>query len=150
LQKILISSCLLGEKVRYDGKQILPLPSLISLWQVQGRLISICPEVCGGLKVPREPAEQQANGEIMTISGANVSAAFKHGAEQALQLCLQHNIHFALLKESSPSCGSQTIYNGSFKGEKISGQGVTTQLLRAHNIHVFSELTINQLAEQLI
>jgi uncharacterized protein YbbK (DUF523 family) len=150
LQKILISSCLLGEKVRYDGKQISSMSSFISLWQAQGRLISMCPEVSGGLKVPREPAEQQVNGEIITISGDNVSTAFKRGAEQALQLCLQHNIHFALLKESSPSCGSKTIYNGSFKGEKISGQGITTQLLRAHNIHVFSELTINQLAEQLI
>ena len=150
MQKILVSACLLGEIVRYDGKKVAPLSSLLTLWHSQQRLISFCPEVGGGLSVPRLPAEQQANGEIITISGINVSAAFQQGAQQALQLCVQHNIRFAVLKEFSPSCGSQTIYDGSFSGKKISGQGLTTQLLRQHNIEVFSEFTINKLAEKLL
>jgi len=149
MQKILVSACLLGEKVRYDGKVLATTLSLLSLWRSQNRLVSLCPEVRGGLSVPREPAERQENGEIITVSNVNVSAAFQQGAKQALQLCLQHNIQFALLKESSPSCGSTLIYDGSFSGKKITGEGSTTALLRQHNIEVFSELTIDKLAKRL-
>jgi len=149
MQKILVSACLLGEKVRYDGKILATTLSLLSLWRSQNRLVSICPEVSGGLSVPREPAELQKNGEIITISNVNVSAAFQQGAKQALQLCLQYNIQFAILKESSPSCGSTLIYDGTFSGKKITGQGCTTALLRKHNIEVFSELTIEKLAKRL-
>ncbi|MBL4910309.1 MAG: DUF523 domain-containing protein [Alteromonadaceae bacterium] len=149
MQKILVSSCLLGENVRYDGKQITSLSPLLQHWQDQQRVIRFCPEVAGGLSVPRSPAERQENGEIITLLGVNVTAAFQRGAQQALQLCLQHDIRFAVLKESSPSCGSQNIYDGSFKNKKISGQGLTTQLLQQHHIEVFSEFTLNKLAERL-
>jgi uncharacterized protein YbbK (DUF523 family) len=145
--KILISRCFLGENVRYNGETIPLNHPLLTLWQQQNRFIAICPEVSGGLPVPREPAEQQSGGDkIITMSNINVSAQFKLGAEHALALCQQYNIRFALLKESSPSCGSTLIYDGSFSNKKIAGQGVTSKLLTQHGIKVFSENSLAELA----
>lgn len=148
--KILISRCFLGDNVRYNKIALKFAHPLVILWQQQERFITICPEVSGGLSVPREPAEiQQINNEIITKSGINVSAEFNLGAQQALRLCQQHKIRFALLKESSPSCGSTFIYDGSFTNKKVLGKGVTSQLLIQNNIRVFSENTLDTL-EQLL
>ncbi|WP_019029183.1 DUF523 domain-containing protein [Colwellia piezophila] len=150
LGKILISGCFLGQRVRYNG-EIKPLINeLLTLWQQQGRLISICPEVISGLPVPRPAAEiNLVSGKVITVDGSDVTEKFNQGAQQALKLCQQHNIEFALLKESSPSCGSTTIYDGTFSQQKISGAGVTTKLLRQHGIKVYSEDSITALAEQI-
>lgn len=150
LEKILISRCFLGDNVRYDNKTIPLKHALIDLWLTQNRLVSVCPEVSGGLSVPREPAEQQENSNrIITISGIDVSQQFNRGAKLALTLCHQHNIRFAVLKESSPSCGSSLIYDGSFTNTKIAGQGVTSKLLRQEGIEVFSEDNLQSLANLL-
>jgi len=147
LEKILISACFLGERVRYNGEIKALADEQINSWQQQGRLIAICPEVIAGLPVPRSPAEiNPANKQIITSDGQDVTVQFNHGAEQALLLCQRHKIRFALLKESSPSCGSNTIYDGSFSNKKISGEGVTTKLLRRHGVQVFSEESIADLA----
>lgn len=145
--KILISGCFLGQKVRYNGI-VKPLVSeLLLSWQQQGRLISVCPEVIAGLPVPRPPAEiDPSTQQVMTIDNIDVTQQFNQGAQVALQLCQQYNIRFALLKESSPSCGSNSIYDGSFTQQKIIGAGVTTRLLRQHGIEVFSEDSIQALA----
>ena len=144
--KVLISRCLLGDNVRYNSEVLTFVHPLIALWQQQKRFISICPELSGGLRVPREPAElQQNSNKIITKSGINVSSQFSLGAQQALTLCQQHNIRFAILKESSPSCGSTLIYDGSFTNNKILGQGITSQLLTKHNIKVFSENKLESL-----
>jgi len=148
--KILISSCFLGEKVRYNSETIKLLHPLITLWHQQKRFIGICPEMSGGLPVPREPAEQQPNsGKVITISGVDVSAQFNFGANKALTLCKSHNIRFAVLKESSPSCGSSFIYDGSFSNNKIEGHGVTSKLLTQAGIKVFSENNLQELENLL-
>ncbi|GAA0823769.1 DUF523 domain-containing protein [Colwellia asteriadis] len=145
--KILVSACFLGKKVRYNGEVKSLSNQLITQWQQEGRLMAICPEVEGGLPVPRSPAEINRNsGKVFTCDGTDVSEAFYLGAQRALALCQQFNIRFALLKESSPSCGSATIYDGSFNGSKVEGAGVTTTLLRKHGIHVFSEKNLSELA----
>jgi len=150
LDKILISSCLLGENVRYNNKKIPLKHPLLALWHQQKRIIAICPEVSGGLSVPREPAEQQPNSDrVITISGVDVSAQFNFGAKQTLALCKNHNIRFAVLKESSPSCGSTFIYDGSFSNNKIVGHGVTSSLLIQEGIKVFSENNFQELANLL-
>ena len=146
--KILISSCLLGNKVRYDGKSKPIAHPQISTWQQQGRLIVICPEVEGGLSVPRIKAEQRLD-KVISEQGQDVTAQFKAGAQLALNLCLKHDIKYAILKEFSPSCGSTKIYNGKFNGEKINGQGITAKLLMGHGISVYSELSIEQLIADL-
>jgi uncharacterized protein YbbK (DUF523 family) len=145
MDKILISACFLGENVRYDAQPKKLHHHLIKQWLAEKRLIILCPEVSGGLPTPRPPAEIQDN-EIITVTGVNVSDAFNRGAHNALALCQQHNIRFALLKESSPSCGSQYIYDGTFSNHKVVGQGITTRLLSQHGIRVFSEQNIEDLA----
>jgi len=148
LDKILISACFLGDRVRYNGKIKALENDLITQWQQQGRLISICPEVIAGLSVPRSPAEINASTkQVITSDGVDVTEQFNYGAKQALLLCQKQSIRFALLKESSPSCGSNTIYDGSFTQQKIAGEGLTTKLLRQHGIQVFCEHSIADLAK---
>ena len=152
MNKILISACLLGDPVRYDGKaKGLNHHGLDSLLQ-QGRVIRFCPEVAGGLPVPRESAEIQGGdgnavieeaARVSTRSGADVTDYFVSGARQALALCQEHNIRVAVLTESSPSCGSTEIYDGSFKRKAKPGVGVTTALLQQHGVTVFSQHQLN-------
>ena len=152
MEKILISSCFLGNKVRYDGGDNLLTNTTLKRWKEDNRLVVICPELAGGLNTPRAPAEIQVTGEkiiVKTITGQDVTYAFEHGANQALILCQKHNIRYALLKESSPSCGSTSIYNGEFSQQKIAGQGVTTAILRANGIKVFSENNLQALIDEL-
>jgi len=147
IEKILISACFLGERVRYNGIVQRLSSQLLQQWKTQGRLVAICPEVISGLPVPRPPAEiNQSTKKVMTIESVDVTEHFTQGAQQALLLCQQHNIKFAILKESSPSCGSSTIYDGTFSQKKINGEGMTTTLLREHGIQVFCENSIENLA----
>ena len=145
---ILISACLLGEKVRYDGGDLLIEHPILKNWMKQDLLISICPEVSGGLPIPRSPAEiQQSNNnliKIVDIKNADVTTQFCLGAKKSLRICQSKNIKMAILTENSPSCGSSIIYDGSFQGKKISGEGITTKLLRKNGIKVFNQ---NQLEE---
>lgn len=148
--KILVSRCFLGDIVRYNSQKLTLNHPLLQLWQTQNRIVSICPEVSGGLSVPREPAEQQfENNKVITITGVDVTSQFNAGAQQALALCHKHNIRFAVLKESSPSCGSSLIYDGTFSNKKIAGQGVTSQLLTQAGISVFSENNLTALEKLL-
>ncbi len=159
MHKILISACLLGENVRYDGDNSFNDSYILQGWQQQGRLVSRCPEVAGGLPVPRPPAEiEEGNAEAVirgegTIrhkDGTDVTGAFMTGAEIALALCMQYDIRIAILKEGSPSCGVNRLNDGSFSGVKIAGQGVTARLLERHGITVFSESQIAEAEEQLM
>ncbi len=150
--KILISGCLLGLEVRYD-KKIQPVENKnILKWQREGRLVVVCPEVSGGLLVPRPPAEivggsgeQVLNGGacIMNVAGEDVTHAFIRGAGAALDLARRFDIRLAILKEKSPSCGSTAVYDGTFSGKRIPGQGVTAALLRRNGIRVFSEKEVD-------
>ena len=150
MDKILISACLLGEKVRYDGTSNELLHTALQRWQTQHRVVTICPEVAGGLSVPRAPAEINPNTQrVITQQGLDLSAEFMRGAQRALTLCQAHNIHYALLKESSPSCGSTRVHDGKFQGNKIPGMGMTARLLTAHGIAVYSEQNIEQLIQCL-
>ena len=149
MQKILISACLLGENVRYDAKKCKNGSKIIEKWQKSGRVIPLCPEVAGGLPVPRLPAEIQADGRIINIEREDVTEAFNQGAQRALDLCREHDIAIAILKEGSPSCGSSRINDGDFSGNKIPGVGITARLLRDNGIRVFSEYELEQAAALL-
>jgi len=157
MQKILVSACLLGEKVRYDGGDCRQ-SGLLAQWQGEGRLITICPEVAGGLPKPRPPAEIVGgcanailcgDGSVQRENGEQVTDAFVDGAERALALCMKHQIHFAILKQGSPSCGSSSVNDGTFSGIKIDGEGITSCLLRRHGIRVVSEREVEQAAALL-
>jgi uncharacterized protein YbbK (DUF523 family) len=149
MEKVLISACLLGQRVRYDGGAKALRHPLLARWEAEGRLVPVCPEVAGGLPTPRPPAERMADGSIRTAAGADVSAAFHAGAAAALAVAREHGVRIALLKERSPSCGSAWIYDGSFSGTLQAGQGITAALLRAHGVLVFSEEQLEQAASAL-
>ncbi|WP_022942642.1 DUF523 domain-containing protein [Psychromonas hadalis] len=147
--KIIISACLLGQRVRYDAKVKTYHSPLINQWLLQGIILPVCPEVLGGLPTPRPAAEIQINKRIQTQQNEDVTDSFMQGAEKTLAIALQHNIKLAILTERSPSCGSSKIYDGSFSNMLIDGQGVTTKLLRENGILVFSQFQLKKVQTQL-
>jgi uncharacterized protein YbbK (DUF523 family) len=169
VEKILMSACFLGNPVRYDGSALdvsfkvgLDAQAIIDHWLEEGRLVSLCPEVAGGLPTPRPPAEIQfseiasskkdrsdLDWRVITSSGVDVSDSFQRGAEIAAQLCRQHGIKLAILTESSPSCGSSTVYDGQFNRTKVLGEGITTALLRQQGIRVFSQFELAEAEDYL-
>lgn len=145
---IVISACLVGEKVRYDGNHKLDLfyKNLID----EKKAISICPEILGGLQVPREPAEiiggdgydvWNDQAKVMTVTGRDVTIQFKEGAKRALSIIKDLNAKTVILKSDSPSCGSTVIYDGTFTGNKKEGVGVTTAFFTLNDINVYDEKT---------
>jgi uncharacterized protein YbbK (DUF523 family) len=157
MQKILVSACLLGHSVRYDGGAHGPF-TLLQQWQQQGLVLALCPEVAGGLPTPRPPAEivggqgaQVLDGLITLydVQGVDVSSAFIAGARQAEQLVRAHRIQIAVLKARSPSCGNQQTYDGSFSGQLVAGEGVTAAALRRLGVQVFNEAQLVEAAQAL-
>lgn len=108
------------------------------------QLIPVCPECFGGLPIPREPSEIR-DGCVVSKSGVDVTAAFADGAEKTLYIAEEENCGLALLKERSPSCGSHFVYDGTFTGTVVPGQGMTAALLAGRGVELFSEETIARL-----
>jgi len=146
--KILVSSCLLGEKVRYDGGDNELSHPKLKQWKLEGRLVSFCPECAGGLSTPRTPAERVGK-RVLTKNGEDVTTEFLSGAEQAVELAGRLEIKVAILKARSPSCGSGVIYDGKFAKRLIEGNGMTTDALIAAGIKVFSEDEIEDVVKHL-
>jgi uncharacterized protein YbbK (DUF523 family) len=146
--RVLVSACLLGDPVRYDGQAKAARHPALDRWMAEGRIVPFCPEVAGELPVPRPPAERVRD-RVVTRDGADVTAAFQLGAERAVVAARQHNAQLAILKEASPSCGTSFIYDGTFTRTRIPGQGVTTEALRAAGIVVYSENEIDKAAAHL-
>ena len=159
MKRILVSACLLGRPVRYDGSDNAIGEDQLALWEEQGRVVPFCPEVAGGLSTPRPPAEiidggggevLDGRGRLETDEGEDVTDAFLAGAEGALQAGLEAGVSAAILKEGSPSCGSGYIYDGTFSGTKVDGaRGVTAALLERHGIPVFAEHELDDVARLL-
>lgn len=155
---ILVSACLLGHKVKYDGGE--NAHALLVQYNARGRFLAVCPECMAHLPVPRPPMEIQGRtgkkvlsgkARVADVNGQDTTAYFLEGARQVLQMAQAYRVRVAILKESSPSCGVHTIYDGSFLGRKVRGTGVTTALLMANGIRVYSEKDMTQgLLESLI
>lgn len=135
---ILVSHCFLGEPCRYDGTSRLDR-QVIELHRAGHNLIPVCPEVLGGLDVPRAPAEIQPDGRVMTRDGEDVTQAYRAGAERALAIAKENGCTVAVLKARSPSCGCGEIYDGSFTGAVKSGWGVTAGLLAEAGLEIMDE-----------
>lgn len=135
----LCSACLLGVKCRYDGKSK-PKKQVLELAKKE-ILIPICPEQLGGLSTPRVPSEQK-NDQVISKKGKDVTPNFKLGAEQTLKIAKIFSCKEAILKQKSPSCGCGQIYDGTFSGKVIKGNGVTTKLLLENGIKVTSDEVI--------
>ncbi len=144
--RILVSACLLGARCRYDGGGN-AIPELAELMQ-RCELIPACPEQLGGLPTPRAPSERVGE-RILTRDGADVTAAFLRGAAEACALAERFGARIALLKERSPSCGCGSIYDGSFRGRLIPGDGATAEALRARGVEIYGESRARELIERL-
>lgn len=131
--KIMVSACLLGENVKYNGGNNRN-EALLSF--LQGKeVISICPEVWGGLPTPRVPSEI-VKGVVTNKEGKNVDPEFRRGAELVLETAKEKQVDLVILQSRSPSCGVKEVYDGSFTGTKIKGQGVTAGLLMENGFRV--------------
>ena len=135
-KQYVVSACLAGESCRYDGG-CSPCPAVQALVRT-GQALPVCPEVLGGLPTPRVPSEIRG-GRVVAKDGTDVTGAFTCGAEEALRLALENGCTAAILKARSPSCGSGEIYDGSFTGTLIPGDGVTAALLKQQGLQVITE-----------
>jgi uncharacterized protein YbbK (DUF523 family) len=134
MEKIAVSACLLGVNCKYNGSNNLNLHVLEA---IKGKeVILICPEVMGGLSTPRIPNEIQADGRVLNLHHEDMTSYFNSGKMKTLNKLLDNQCKQVILKDGSPSCGYQTIYDGNFTNTKIKGLGVTTKLLKKHHIQI--------------
>lgn len=131
--KILVSACLLGKNCKYNGGNNLN-QSVLDFIEVH-EVIGVCPEQLGGLSTPRLPAEM-VEGIVTNKEGISVDNEFRKGAQEALAVALENKVDLAILQSRSPSCGVKEIYDGSFSGKKVKGQGVFARLLTKYGIKV--------------
>ncbi|EMM5729460.1 TPA: DUF523 domain-containing protein [Klebsiella pneumoniae] len=152
--KLLVSACLMGFQVRYNGSEKAQLAATLSRWQQAGRLVIHCPELAAGLPTPRLPAEilggtggdvLAGRARIVESDGRDVTGHYQLAAWLALSAAREAGCQAALLTDGSPTCGSQFVYDGSFRRRRKAGAGVAADLLRAHGITVFSDGQIPQL-----
>jgi uncharacterized protein YbbK (DUF523 family) len=157
-KKILVSACLMGELVRYDGEIHSNCPPILREWGKRGLVVPVCPEVAGGLPIPRPDAQIQSGdgkdvvagkAKVIDINGKDVTDAFLTGAKEASRRAGENGVECAILKARSPSCGSKQIGDGSFSGVLIEGQGVTAALLEKTGIRVYNENEIDQVVKFL-
>lgn len=146
MEKILISACLVGDKTRYDGKG--NRHPLLDRLLEHFELVPFCPEVEGGLKIPRDPAEIKDD-KVVTKEGRDVTFQYETGAEKAFNICLYLGIRYAILADHSPSCGSTRIYDGKFQGRLINGEGITTRYLKAKGITIIPDSKVEEFLEHL-
>lgn len=159
MNKILLSACLAGFPVRYNGTAKQLADEQLSQWRQQQRIVVFCPELAAGFQTPRPAAEIQPardgsttmmqGARVMESGGEDVTGRFILAAWLTLKMAQEHHCRFALLTEGSPSCGNNMIYNGQFNCSKIPGRGFTADLLMRHGIEVFSEYQILQLRDRI-
>lgn len=142
MENILVSACLLGVSCRYDGKSK-PNENVIAL-KDRYNIIPVCPEIMGGLPTPRKASEIQGF-QVVMGDGKNVTKEYQKGAEEVLRLCRLFGCKRAVLKEKSPSCGCGKVYDGTFSGKLIDGNGITAKLLMENGVEVFGETGIMNL-----
>ena len=149
---ILISACLAGRNVKYNGGNN-AVPWLCRwIERHKEQVLLVCPEVMGGLHTPRLPAEIRSkrpdsdadlkNRRVVNKAGEDVTAQFQLGAEKVLEIANRYHITAAVLKSNSPSCSGSYIYDGTFSGTRITGQGITAALLTEHGVKVYSEKSV--------
>jgi uncharacterized protein YbbK (DUF523 family) len=156
--KVLVSACLLGERVRFHGGDASCASEVLDRWAAEGRIVPVCPEVAAGLPVPRPPAEI-AGGDgravlrrdacVTDSTGTDVTDLFVRGARLTLEAAASSGAQLAVLKDGSPSCGSSYIHDGTFRGQRVEGTGVTAAVLSQAGIRVFNERQWEEAARYL-
>jgi len=141
--RVLVSACLLGAEVRHHGGSARVDSDILQRWHDEGRIVGVCPEVAGGLPSPRPPAEIVGL-TVVTKDGRDVTGAFRHGADAAVAMARELGIRVAVLKSRSPSCGTGSIYDGSFSGRMVEGMGIAASPLRDAGVQLFDELHLRE------
>lgn len=141
--RVLVSMCLLGTNCRYNGIPQADEAVVELLNRQDITLIPVCPEQLGGLPTPRTPSEQQGD-KVVNERGEDCTEAFVRGAKEALRLAGLYGCEAAILKERSPSCGSGSVYDGTFSHTQIPGDGVFAGLLKENGIRVFGESALQE------
>lgn len=137
---IVVSSCLCGINCKYSGENNLN-EDVLKLVN-EGKAVPICPEQLGGLKTPRDSAEiieEDGKIKVMTEAGADVTNEFLLGAKRSLEIVKVLGAKKAILQRRSPSCGFEKIYDGTFSGKLIPGNGLTVRLFLENGIEVISD-----------
>lgn len=135
----IVSACLAGIKCNYVGSSN-TCDKIVELVKSGGAIL-VCPEQLGGLATPRIPAEIIGD-KVITKTGIDVTSQFNKGAEEALKIAKLVNCNEAILKANSPSCGSGKIYDGTFTGKLIDGDGIFAKMLKENDINVVTEKEI--------
>ena len=141
MENLLVSACLLGVDCKYNGGNNALPEETLEMLRRRYRLIPVCPETAGGLTIPREPSERRGE-RVINRAGRDVTAEFRKGAEIAAALARRFKTRKALLKSNSPSCGSGSIYDGSFSGRLIAGDGMTSEYIKNEGVEVISDYSI--------
>lgn len=159
MQMIIVSACLLGHPVRYDGRGAALESRVLRRWAAEGRVVAVCPEVAGGLPTPRPPAEISGGGggslvldglaTVIDAAGRDITTSFVRGAEHVLAVAGARGARIAVLKDGSPSCGSTYTYDGSFTGRRVPVPGVTAARLREAGLRVFGEAQLEEVSVYL-
>ena len=141
-KRILVSACLLGDNCKYDGgnnyhKELVD-------WLADKEIVKVCPEILGGLATPRIPCEIKGD-KVINKNGEDKTYYFTKGALETVKIALANQVHFAILKSNSPSCGSEMVYDGTFTGNLIYGEGITAHMLRLNGIRVFTENDLEEI-----
>ena len=166
--KIAVSACLLGKKVRYDGKSK-PNNELMGFFDEISEsveVVPICPEVSGGLPTPRPPSEivggarSEISGapaevgdpvpygvRVVNSEGRDVTVAYEKGASVCLGIIKENDIKIAVLKARSPACGKNSIYDGTFSKKLVPGHGMLAGKLMDEGIDVFTEEELTEFKE---
>ena len=146
-EKVLISACLLGENVKYNGKNNQIELSILNKLKEKYELIPFCPEVEGGLPTPRPPSEIVSQNPLKIINNQSkdVTSNFMKGAKKTLDLVKKYGIKKAIMKANSPSCSNDKIYDGTFSNTLIKGDGVTVKYLKREGVEVFNEDDVSTL-----
>ena len=142
MEYLLVSACIFGNNTKYNGGN--NYNPLIEKLKDKYNIILCCPEVDGGLSIPRNPSEV-LNGKVISSEGLDVTKEFKLGAKMALDLVNKYNIKKALLKDGSPSCGKNYIYDGTFTKTKVNKMGITASLLKDAGVTIYTENDIEEL-----
>ena len=144
-EKLLVSACLLGRNCKYNGGNNYT-PAVEALKE-RYELVPVCPECFGGLPIPHPPSERVGD-KVLSKTGEDVTAAFRLGAEKTLEAARRHGTALALLKERSPSCGFGAVYDGTFAGTVVPGNGVAAELLAESGVAVYGESRIQELLDR--
>lgn len=139
---LIVSACLAGVECRYNGSPF-PVPAILNMVK-KGTALPVCPEILGGLTIPRPPAEIR-NGRIVLNTGEDVTEQFLRGAQTAFAIAAAIGCQKAVVKSKSPTCGCGRIYDGTFSGTLIAGDGIFTKLLKEHDIEVLTEEDLEEL-----